>query len=292
MDWARIAFTLRYGERRGRCLAICLSVVCVFCIASQADAATTNNNETKDASGWASAGFPSGADCSGADPSKNISVSCYGIRIVRRIVQQFLERSSQEPNLEILDGVSLVEVPANAASSPFRKGKFMKGFGGVGSLMQFLEGRELRIKLPALLPQNLETALQESLPVDQARRGNGGGFGGGGGGGGFRGGKKGGGGGMMMLALMMGKMMAALGFGALGLLAMKALMVSALALMLSLIVAVKKLASGHESGGGHHVVYAQDVGHHHYRKKRSSSIGEEDLPYRGYAHLFADSRVS
>lgn len=167
MDWARIAFTLRYGERRGRCLAICLSVVCVFCIASQADAATTNNNETKDASGWASAGFPSGADCSGADPSKNISVSCYGIRIVRRIVQQFLERSSQEPNLEILDGVSLVEVPANAASSPFRKGKFMKGFGGVGSLMQFLEGRELRIKLPALLPQNLETALQESLPVDQ-----------------------------------------------------------------------------------------------------------------------------
>lgn len=169
MDWARIAFTLRYGEGRGRCLAICLSVVCVFCIASQADATTTTTstttagNETKDAGGWAS-GFP--ADCSGADPSKNISVSCYGIRIVRRIVQQFLERSSQEPNLEILDGVSLVEVPP-ASSSPLRKGKFMKGFGGVGSLMQFLEGRELRIKLPALLPQNLESALQESLPVDQ-----------------------------------------------------------------------------------------------------------------------------
>lgn len=91
------------------------------------------------------------------------------------------------------------------------------------------------------------------------------------------------------LSQFSGKMMAALGFGALGLLAMKALMVSALALMLSLIVAVKKLASGHESGGGHHVVYAQDVGHHHYRKKRSEEV---DLPYRGYAHLFADSRVS
>lgn len=87
-------------------------------------------------------------------------------------------------------------------------------------------------------------------------------------------------------------MMAAMGFGALGLLAMKALMVSAMALMLSLIVAVKKLTSSHDSGGGHHVVYAQDVGHHHYRKKRS--LGEEgnDLPYRGYAHLFGDSRVS
>ena len=88
-------------------------------------------------------------------------------------------------------------------------------------------------------------------------------------------------------------MMAALGFGALGMLAMKALMVSALALMLSLIVAVKKLASSHDSGGGHHVVYAQDVGHHgHYRKKRSIGDEDHDLPYRGYAHLFGDSRVS
>lgn len=86
--------------------------------------------------------------------------------------------------------------------------------------------------------------------------------------------------------------MAALGFGALGMLAMKALMVSALALMLSLIVAVKKLASSHDSGGGHHVVYAQDVGHHHYRKKRSIGDEDHDLPYRGYAHLFGDSRVS
>lgn len=155
MDWARIALALsRQGDRRGRCLAICLSVVvCVFCIASQASA--TDVNGTRDEAGW--------ADCSGADASKNISVSCYGIRIVRRIVQQFLERSSEQPDLEIFDGVSLVEVEPALS----RKGKLMKGFGSVGNLMQFLEGRELRIKLPALLPQNLEAALQESLPVDQ-----------------------------------------------------------------------------------------------------------------------------
>lgn len=156
MDWARIALVLsRHGDRRGRCLAICLSVVCVFCIASQASA--TDVNGTRDEA----SAFP--PDCSGADASKNISVSCYGIRIVRRIVQQFLERSSQQPDLEIFDGVSLVEVEPTLS----RKGKLMKGFGSVGSLMQFLEGRELRIKLPALLPQNLEAALQESLPVDQ-----------------------------------------------------------------------------------------------------------------------------
>ncbi|XP_012145818.1 uncharacterized protein LOC105663148 [Megachile rotundata] len=267
MDWFE---NIGHGER-GR-LLLCLLVVCALSRVSSVD-----TNDTKDV--WN--GFSSG--CADA---KNLSVSCYGVRIVRKIVQQLLEKSSQEPNIEIFDGVSLVEVPN---SGPTRKGRLMKGFGNMGSLVQFLEGRELRIKLPSFLPQNIESALQESLPADQGRGGGGGGGFGGGGGGGGGGGKKGGGNGMMILALMMGKMMAALGFGALGLLAMKALMVSALALMLSLIVAVKKLASGHDSGGGHHVVYAQDVGHHHYRKKRS--LGEEDLPYRGYAHLFGDSRV-
>ncbi|XP_076629843.1 uncharacterized protein LOC143346019 [Colletes latitarsis] len=226
--------------------------------------------------------------CSATD-ANNASVSCYGVRIVRKIVHQLLEKSSKEPNIEIFDGVSLVEVPGGG---PTRKGKLMKGFGSMGSLVQFLEGRELRIKLPSLLPQNIETALQESLPADQARAGGGGGYGGLGGGGGGGGGKKGGGGGYLIMAMMMGKMMAAMGFGALGLLAMKALMVSAMALMLSMIVAVKKLTSGHDSGGGHHVVYAQDVGHHHYRKRRSPGEVDQDLPYRGYAHLFNDLRLS
>ncbi|XP_046143126.1 uncharacterized protein LOC114879352 [Osmia bicornis bicornis] len=277
MDWFENG--TGHGERRR--LALCLLIVCVLSTATSAD-----TNDTKDV--WS--GFSTG--CSSTD-AKNLSVSCYGVRIVRKIVQQLLEKSSKEPNIEIFDGVSLVEVPG---SGPARKGRLMKGFGNMGTLVQFLEGRELRIKLPSILPQNIESALQESLPeyielrkfILFSGRGGGGGGGGFGGGGG---GKKGGGGGYMILALMMGKMMAALGFGALGLLAMKALMVSALALMLSLIVAVKKLASGHDSGGGHHVVYAQDVGHHHYRKKRSLGEEDHDLPYRGYAHLFADSRV-
>ncbi|KAK9296228.1 hypothetical protein QLX08_009724 [Tetragonisca angustula] len=276
MDWLGNAST-RGGQRR--CFTLCLlTVVCILSAAKQAYSADAN--DTKDPF------VAFSTDCSSSD-SKNVSVSCYGVRIVRKIVQQLLEKTSNEPNIEIFDGVSLVEVPG---AGSMRKGRLMKGFGSMGGLIQFLEGRELRIKLPSFLPQNIESALRESLPVDQARGGGGGGFGGGGGGGG--GGKKGGGNGMLLMALMMGKMMAALGFGALGMLAMKALMVSALALMLSLIVAVKKLASSHDSGGGHHVVYAQDVGHHHYRKKRSIGDEDHDLPYRGYAHLFGDSRVS
>ncbi|XP_072761437.1 uncharacterized protein [Anoplolepis gracilipes] len=265
------------GRRR---LHICLTlVIYALWIVNTIDAATTENAKDE----WT--GFSTSCV---TDDSKNASLSCHGVRIVRKIVQQLLENTIKERNIELFDGVSLVEVPGS-----FRKSRVLKGFGGLGPFVQFLEGRELRIKLPSLFPPNMETALKESLPSDFEARKEGGGFGGGGGGfGGGKGGKKGGGGGILIMALMMGKMMAAMGFGALGLLAMKALMVSAMALMLSLIIAVKKLASGGEDHGGHHVVYAQEVGHHH-RKKRS--IGDDDstqLPYRGYANLYANLRTS
>ncbi|XP_023289770.1 uncharacterized protein LOC105703589 [Orussus abietinus] len=217
--------------------------------------------------------------CRAADP-RNLSVSCHGVRIVKRVVQQLLDKSARSPVLEITDGVSLVD---GLQDGEARKARFLKGFGTVGPFLEFLEGRELRIKLPSLVPDNLENAIRDSLPSIAQGRGSGGG-------GGFGGGKKGDGG-MMILALMMGKMMAAMGFGALGLLAMKALMVSALALMLSLIVAVKKLASGHSDGGGHHVVYAQETGHHH-RRKRALDDDLLDLPYRGHINLFRDSYLA
>lgn len=86
-------------------------------------------------------------------------------------------------------------------------------------------------------------------------------------------------------------MMMAMGFSALGALAMKALMVSSVALMLSLITAVKKLASKDDKDE-HHVVYAQEVGHHH--SKRSVPINDdlELSPYRGYVDLYATTKSS
>lgn len=97
--------------------------------------------------------------------------------------------------------------------------------------------------------------------------GFGGSGGGGGGGGGGKGGKGGGGGGgALLLALMFGKTLGALGLGGVGLLAMKALMVSALALVLSLVVGMKKMHSDHDSGPT--VVHAG--GHEHYRRKREA----------------------
>ncbi|XP_012522911.1 keratin, type I cytoskeletal 10-like [Monomorium pharaonis] len=270
------------GIDRRRLHIVCLTLaICAFFIVDTIDAATDESKDT-----WA--GFST--SCTSED-SKNASVSCHGVRIVRKIVQQLLETTSKERDIQLFDGVSLVEVPGSSSS---RKARVLKGFGGLGPFLQFLEGRELRVKLPSLLPPNIETALKESLPSEaEARGGGGGGFGGGGGGGGGgfgggKGGKKGGGGGMIIMMLMMGKMLAAMGFGALGLLAMKALMVSAMALMLSLIVAVKKLASGHDDHGGHHVVYAQEVGHHHRKKRSIEDVDSTQLPYRGYAHLYAN----
>lgn len=68
----------------------------------------------------------------------------------------------------------------------------------------------------------------------------------------------------MLLGLMFGKTLAALGLGGVGLLAMKALMVSAVALVLALVVGLKKMHEGHDEG--HTVVHA---GHDHRRKRQA-----------------------
>ena len=135
------------GRRR---LHVCLTLA--ICSLWIVDAATTEN--TKDA--WT--GFSTSCV---TDDSKNASVSCHGVRIVRKIVQQLLENTIKERNIELFDGVSLVEVPGS-----LRKARVLKGFGSFGPFLQFLEGRELRVKLPSLFPSNMETAIKESLPSE------------------------------------------------------------------------------------------------------------------------------
>lgn len=138
------------GRRR---LHVCLTLVfCALWIVDTVDAATSEN--AKDA--WT--GFSTSCV---TDDSKNASISCHGVRIVRKIVQQLLENTMKERNIELFDGVSLVEAPGS-----LRKARVLKGFEGFGPFLQFLEGRELRIKLPSLFPSNMETALKESLPSE------------------------------------------------------------------------------------------------------------------------------
>lgn len=71
----------------------------------------------------------------------------------------------------------------------------------------------------------------------------------------------------MLMGGMLAKTMAALGFGGVALLAMKALGASLAALMLSSIVGLKKM-----SEQGHHESHVQYVTADHHRKKRNIAI--------------------
>ena len=93
---------------------------------------------------------------------QNVSVTCHGVRIVRQIVQQLLEKSAKQKSVDLFDGVSLVDTEDGRS---LRSARFLKESNSLGSLIYLLEGKELRIKLPSILPGNLESALEKSLPV-------------------------------------------------------------------------------------------------------------------------------
>ncbi|XP_061723643.1 uncharacterized protein LOC133529853 [Cydia pomonella] len=168
-------------------------------------------------------------------------------------------------DIDIADGVKLVSIPVS--NSLEDEGR---GFGDspLFRIAKFLQGHELRVKLPNLVEKDkISKIVEESLrTVDETYRNSSGtGRGKGGGGGGS----------IALLGMMMAKTLGAVGLGGVALLTMKALAASALALMLSAIVGVKKLAS-HDDHEDHQVIYA---GHHgHHRRKR-----EAPLPYRGWA---------
>lgn len=119
-------------------------------------------------------------------------------------------------------------------------------------------------------------------------------------GGGIGGGGKKGGGAILMMATMMGGTMAALGFGALGMLAMKvritlkilkinilkktifefqALTVSAMALLLSAVIGLKKLLS--KGDDDHHASVSYIPVHHGGHRRRRDT---HDLPYRAHVN--------
>ncbi|XP_063389330.1 uncharacterized protein LOC134675099 [Cydia fagiglandana] len=167
-------------------------------------------------------------------------------------------------DIDLADGVKLVSIPVS--NSLEDEGR---GFGDspLFRVAKFLQGHELRVKLPNLVEKDkISKIVEESLrTVDETYRNSAG----------TGRGKGGGGGSIALLGLMMAKTLGAVGLGGVALLTMKALAASALALMLSAIVGVKKLAS-HDDHEDHQVIYA---GHHgHHRRKR-----EAPLPYRGWA---------
>ncbi|CAB0030514.1 unnamed protein product [Trichogramma brassicae] len=234
--------------------SLLLIVVVVVLLASSFVSANPRNGTHGGGASWA--GYT--VTCTQDDGNVRRTVSCQGARMVRSIVLRLLEEGGKRGSWRILDGVDLVQRRLNETEEGTTKRyseRKIDDKGGIGSILKFMESRELRIRLSNLFPKHFEAAVKDSLPSSMNQgRGHG---------------DKKKGDNVMLMAMMMGKMLAALGFGALGLLAMKALMISALALMLSLIVAAKKF---HSSSGHHkHLVYAQELPHHRRRRRRRRS---------------------
>ncbi|XP_055526388.1 uncharacterized protein LOC129719051 [Wyeomyia smithii] len=139
-------------------------------------------------------------------------------------------------------------------------------------VLSFFQTHTLQVKFPS------SEEIKRSM--DEVRAG-GGGLGGGGYGGGLGGNKDKKNGHWIMIPLLLGSTLVPLAFGALALLAGKALIVSKLALALASIIGIKKLIS---SGGGHHESAHEVVvsGGHGGSWGRIGSA--QALPYNGYGH--------
>lgn len=86
------------------------------------------------------------------------SSTCRGIRMMRSFVRRMLENASRRKDIQLFDGVNLVERENATGSQGVQQGR------SVGdSVMSFLSDRELRIKLPKLLPSNYESVLKNGL---------------------------------------------------------------------------------------------------------------------------------
>ncbi|KPJ03639.1 hypothetical protein RR46_04251 [Papilio xuthus] len=175
-------------------------------------------------------------------------------------------------DFDITDGVKLVSIPVS--NSIEDEGRSFDN-SPLWRMAKFLQGHELHVKLPNIIEkEKISNLLAESLKiVDESYKSNNA----------TGRGKGDGGGGLALLGLMFAKTIGAAGIGGLGLLTMKALAVSALALMLSAIVGVKKLAS-HDDHDDHQVIYA---GHGHHRKRRDI---DTPLPYRGWTQYKQENK--
>ncbi|XP_063229128.1 uncharacterized protein LOC134534576 [Bacillus rossius redtenbacheri] len=193
----------------------------------------------------------------------NASAACLLLRAAARWLDSVDE-------LTLAEGVSVVKV-AGAEG-----GNLVDGHdeGFLGRAARFAGGRELRVRLDRVLPSAEELLGLARTDGEDPGPGTG------------RGKNKGGGGLAMIgaMGLMMKGVLGAIGLGGAALLAMKALMVSMMALMLSAIVGVKKLASKDDDHGTHHVqvvpVHHSGGEHGHYRRRRAGPD-----PYRAHRHL-------
>uniref|UniRef100_A0A1B0B2W2 Osiris 16 n=1 Tax=Glossina palpalis gambiensis TaxID=67801 RepID=A0A1B0B2W2_9MUSC len=214
------------------------------------------------------------AECSAS--SIEMSLYCRGMRAVRNIIYNL--NKTNKPivivrGLEIVPSRRSTDATDDINTNYVNAGNVDNGVNDkddtlVGRFSAYLRTHELNIKFSELLADETESYLARDLwqnhltklnasmsaSASEARK------------------KDKGQGAMMMMAVMFSKMMAVMGIGGVGALAMKALGVAMTALVLAGIIGMKSLMShGHESS--HSVQYLTADGHHHRRRRRRSSSG-------------------
>ncbi|XP_055677160.1 uncharacterized protein LOC129786284 [Lutzomyia longipalpis] len=201
--------------------------------------------------------------------AKNCSdTACRSGRVLRNIFHYVTSDGDGKP-LVLVPGLEIINLPPQETgrSSDYDD---LKHQGVFARIAKYLQTHEIKIKFPELVGQTefnevLASTMKNINEGDNVVEG--------------RKKDKGGLGMVMMMGMMMAKMMAALGLGGVGALAMKALGVSMMALMLAAIIGIKKLAESGHDDGGHHVQYV--TAHDHHRKRREVRRNL-DMPYRGW----------
>ncbi|XP_055546607.1 uncharacterized protein LOC129730957 [Wyeomyia smithii] len=221
-------------------------------------------------------------DCIEADSP----LSCYGAKMFRNVMKKL----DKEKSLQLASGVEVVAI-GDAGEEQERAlnaiGNEQEGlFDRIG---RYLATHELRfnvgemvrkVDIQDVVRSVFNTVQQELMAnMEEGRKKD-----------------KGGLGALMMLGVMMSKLLGAIGFGSVAMLAMKALGVSTIALVLSTIIGLKKLTdSGGDSKGRQdssiRVVPGEPIHRNAYddynmdNQKRRRRRATETLPYRGWSAI-------
>ncbi|EAU78026.2 AGAP012556-PA [Anopheles gambiae str. PEST] len=205
----------------------------------------------------------SAKECGGPDGG----LSCHGAKIVRNLVRRLARTGKTDDALKLFPGVEIVaagdvEERERSLNEVTDEDRTM-----FGRFARYLQSHELKVNFGQM---------EVIADVAEARKKD-----------------KGGLGAIMMMGLMMGKLLAALGFGGVGLLALKALGVSMIALLLSAILGLKKLTEHGDHKGRHNdehfEVHSEDHHGHEGGARKRRSADEETLAsqmaYSGWAQF-------
>ncbi|KAH8312512.1 hypothetical protein KR044_011139 [Drosophila immigrans] len=184
---------------------------------------------------------------------------CRGERAMKNVLRNL---SKSEKPLVIMRGLEIVpmhnETTGNGSES---ESESETDATLLDSLALYLRTHEVNLKLSDLLEDHKGEQITEARKKDKGQ------------------------GMILAMALMFGKMMAVLGLGGIGALAMKALGVAMVALMMAGMLGLKSAAQqGNESS--HSISYVTGEGHHHKRRRRAAGriqvVSEQSSPYRGW----------